>query len=327
MSDLAPPSYPPVVLRPATWTGIRRVLVRCLELAHAGALPASLLLVGEPEQGREALAVELAAALTCRTCPRQPCRCSSCQRVRRGIHPDVHLLQPRSAAQRRGVADGDENGGRDPKGTIAIDDVRELLATLDRHPFEGLRRVVIVDPVHTPPLGVEAAVALLKSLEEPPPRVVFLVLAANPRHVLPTIVSRTVAVRVPPPTDDEAAAHLAALSASTLDEARTQLASTGGNLTAARTLAGASAAEVAALVAAAVDGDGAALAAVVTRLKNEETVLPLVTAIVETLRLSATANAEKLLDAAAALLTAQRLAGALHIGLETVAGGRLAALP
>lgn len=327
MSHVAPPLYPPAVLRPAFWVGVRRVLARCLELAHASALPASLLLVGEPGQGREALAVELAAALTCRTSPRQPCQCSSCQRVRRGIHPDVHLLQPRSAAQRRGTAAGDDDGGREAKRTIAIDDVRELVATLDRHPFEGLRRVVIVDPVHTPPLGVEAAVALLKSLEEPPPNLVFLALAANPHHVLPTIVSRTVAVRIPPPTGDEASAHLAAVSGLTLEQARTQLAAAGGNLTAARALADANPAELAALLCAAVGGDGAALAAVATRLKGNETVLPLVTAIVETLRSGATADAEQLLEAAAALLAAERLAAALNISLEMVAAGRLAALP
>ncbi len=326
MSEAAPPSYPPAALRPAAWIGVTRLLARCLELAHTGTLPASLLLVGEPGQGREALAVELAAALTCRTSPRRSCPCSSCERVRRGIHPDVHLLQPRSAAERRGGGGGDDDSSRDPKRTIAIDDVRDLTATLDRHPFEGLRRVVILDPVHTPPLGVDAAVALLKSIEEPPPKLVFLALAGNPRHVLPTIVSRTVAVRVPPPTGDEAAAHFAAVLEMTLDQARTRLAATGGDLTAALTFAHTDTTELVSLAAAAVSGDGAALSALARRLKQDETAVPLTTAIVETLRTGATADAEILLEAAAALLTSRRLAAALNIGLETVAAGRLAAV-
>lgn len=326
MNEAAAPPYPPLVLRPAAWSGVRRALARCLTLAHAGALPASLLLVGEPRQGREALAVELAAALTCRTSPRQPCSCSSCERVRRGVHPDVHLLQPRSAAERRGATSGDDDSARDPQRMIAIDEVRELIATLDRHPFEGLRRVVILDPVHTPPLGVEAAVALLKALEEPPPKVVFLALAANPRHVLSTIVSRTVAVRVPPPIADEATEHLAAALAVTPEDARTRLAAAGGDLTAALTLAHTNTNQLVSLAAAAASGDGAALGALAKRLKREGTAVPIATAIVETLRAGTTADAERLLEVAAALLTAQRTAAALNIGLETVAVGRLAAL-
>ena len=326
MNEAAVLPYPPLFLRPAAWLGVRQVLARCLTLAHAGALPASLLLVGEPGQGREALAVELAAALTCRTSPHQPCPCPSCARVRRGVHPDVQLLQPRSAAERRGATSAEGDSGPDPKKTIAIDDVRDLIATLDRHPFEGLRRVVILDPVHTPPLGVEAAVALLKAIEEPPPKVVFLALAGNPRHVLPTIVSRTVAVRVPPPTAAEAAEHLAVAQGVTLARASAQLAAAGGDLTAALTLAGCNTGELVSLVAAAASGDGAALGALAQRLKRAETVVPVTTAIVETLRAGATANAERLLEAAAVLLTAQRTAAALNVGLETVAVGRLAAL-
>lgn len=327
MSEAAPTSYSPAtVQQPAGWRGVRSLLRRCLELAHAGSLPASLLLVGEPGLGREALAVELAAALTCRSSPRQPCPCPSCDRVRRGIHPDVHLLKPRSAAERRGEKGGDDDGGREAKKTIAIDDVRDLIATLDRHPYEGVRRVVILDPVHTPPLGVEAAVALLKSVEEPPAKVLILALAANPRHVLPTIVSRTVQVRVPPPNEDEAANFLAAVVGTGIDRARAQMAAAGENLTAALTLQNVDAGGLVSLVMAAVRGDGAALGALAKRLKQEETAVPIITAIVETLRTNPSADAEDLLNAAAALLTSQRLAAALNIGLDAVVAGRLAAV-
>lgn len=326
MSVAAAPSYPSETLRPAEWAGVSCLLHRCLDLAHAGALPASLLVVGEPGLGREALAVELAAALTCRQSPGQPCPCPACDRVRRGVHPDVHLLRPRSAAERRGETVNDDDGGRERTKTISIDDVRDLISTLDRHPYEGLRRVVILDPVHTPPLGVEAAVALLKSVEEPPPKVLFLALAANPRHVLPTIVSRTVEVRVPPPSANEAATHLASALGLIVDHAEARLAAAGGNLATALTLAGVDTAVLVELAGAAASGDGAALGALAKRLKQEETAIPLVTAIVETLRTSFAVDAEGLLEVAAALLTSQRLAASLNIGLEAVAAGRLAAI-
>jgi len=327
VSDTAPPPYPPVILHlPFGWPKLRRLWLRCLELAHGGALPATLLLVGEPGLGREALAMELAAALVCRSEPRQPCSCGSCDRVRRGVHPDVHLLQPRSAAQRRGEERGDEDADGKRKGTISIEDVRDLIATLDRRPYEGVRRVVILDGVHTPPLGVEAAAALLKSLEEPPPSVVVLALAANPRHVLPTIVSRTVQVRVPPPSLDDATALLAAIAALSPEQARAQLAAAGGDLGAALTLGGTDIRELAELVAAAAGGDGVALSALARRVKETGTALPLIAAIVATLRGAPREDAERLLDAAAALFASQRMAAALNIGLDSVAAGRLAAL-
>lgn len=325
MNDTPPPYPPPILQLPFGWPKLRRLWLRCLELAHANALPATLLLVGEPGAGREALAMELAAALVCRSASRQPCSCGSCDRVRRGIHPDVHLLQPRSAAQRRGEERDDEDEGGQKK-TISIEDVRDLIATLDRRPYEGARRVVILDSVHTPPLGVEAAAALLKSLEEPPPSVVVLALAANPRHVLPTIVSRAVQVRVPPPSLDEATALLAAVAALSPEQARAQLAAAGGDLGAALTLRGTDIRELVELVAAAAGGDGVALSALARRAKEAETALPLITAIVATLRGASREDAERLLDAAAALFASQRVAAALNIGLDSVAAGRLAAL-
>lgn len=311
---------------PLAWPRLHRVLLRCLELARAGALPSSLLLVGDTWGGREALAVELAAALVCRSVPEYPCSCQSCDRVRRGIHPDVFQLQPRSTAQRRGEGRGDEDADGERKKTISIDDVRELIATLDRRPYEGIRRVVILDNVHTPPLGVEAAVALLKSLEEPPPSVVFLALAANPRRVLPTIVSRTVQVRVPPPDIDEATALLAGMWGLSPDQARARLAAAGEDLGAAVILESANVHELCELVAAAARGDGVALSILARRLKEMETALPLINAIVATLRRSPREDAERLLDAAAVLLTSQQLAAALHLGLDSLAAGRLAAL-
>lgn len=324
MTSPAPTFYPPPLLRPATWGGLQRLLHRCLQLAGEDALPTTLLLVGEPGMGREAMAVELAAALTCRSSPLQRCSCSSCDRVRRGIHPDVQLMRPRSAAERRGESGAEDEAAG--KGTISIDDVRELVATLDRHPYEGRRRVVILDSVHTPPLGVEAAVALLKSLEEPPPKVVFLALAGSPRHVLPTIVSRTVEVRIPPPTHEEAVQHLAVHLGLPVESARARLAAAGSDLVAALTLPEEEPGALARLVASAVRGDGVALGVLARRLKQEGTTVPLVTAIIAALRAQPMSEAEELLFGAAALLTSQRLASALNLGVEAVAAGRLSQL-
>ncbi|MGC8917213.1 MAG: hypothetical protein ACP5NF_09575 [Thermoanaerobaculum sp.] len=155
-------------------------LVSGLERAvQRGTLPATLLLVGEPLAGREAVAVELAAMLVCPQ-PKAGCTCGSCQRVRHGIHPDLHILRP-------------EPGHRD----IRVEDVAEVLASFQQVPYEGRKRVYVLTNAHTPPLNVFAASALLKTLEEPVSHAHWILLAANPLRVLPTIVSRAVSIRVP----------------------------------------------------------------------------------------------------------------------------------
>ncbi|MBK9078654.1 MAG: DNA polymerase III subunit delta' [Hyphomicrobium sp.] len=72
--------------------------------------------------------------------------------------------------------------------TISVDDVRRLKAFLALSAEEGGRRVVIVDSADD--MNVNAANALLKSLEEPPPRTIFLLIASAPGRLLPTIRSR-----------------------------------------------------------------------------------------------------------------------------------------
>jgi DNA polymerase-3 subunit delta' len=72
--------------------------------------------------------------------------------------------------------------------SIPIDEVRKLRAFLNRSTADGSWRVVIVDEANE--LNLNAANALLKSLEEPPPRTVFLLVSSAPGRLLPTIRSR-----------------------------------------------------------------------------------------------------------------------------------------
>jgi len=96
--------------------------------------------------------------------------CASCRRIARGVHPDVIVLEP-----------GDT-------GAIKIDDVRDVIDRANYRPFEGRRRVVIVDEADT--LMFAAQNALLKTLEEPPSASVFLLVSSMPDALLPTVRSR-----------------------------------------------------------------------------------------------------------------------------------------
>ena len=114
----------------------------------------------------------------------------------RGVHPDVEIIT---------VAPD--------KTQITLEQALHVVENVSLLPYEGMRRVFIVDSCHTPPLGTDAASALLKTLEEPPSRVTFVLLASNPGRVLPTIASRTVQLRIPPPRIDELVPVLAAVQA------------------------------------------------------------------------------------------------------------------
>jgi DNA polymerase-3 subunit delta' len=161
---------------------VQTALERIVAARHRGRFPHAILLVGPPGLGRELLAVETAVLLTCEGAE-EPWSSSGCaDRVRRGLHPDVVGLFPQGPAQQ-----------------IKIAQIREVVESAAGRPFEGLSRVWILDGVEAGRFGAEAANAFLKTLEEPPEHVRFLLLAANPSAVLPTVRSRCQTLNLPGP--------------------------------------------------------------------------------------------------------------------------------
>jgi DNA polymerase-3 subunit delta' len=288
------------------------MLEQCLALARRDALPATLLLVGEPGLGREALAVELAAALVCRKGQEIGCACPSCARVRKGVHPDVEIIDV--------LPD---------KNAISIDQARQLVNGIISAPFEGLRRVFIIASGHNPPLGEHASSALLKTLEEPPSHATLILLAANPGRVLPTIVSRSVALRVPPPTREELVELIASVRGCQTEISAQLLESVGdpGALLRSDDDMSAQASELRSVLPAAVSGDGLAILRLGALLRRYPD--GIVTAarflLDETSRQPAD-TAEGLLDAAAALLAADFRRATLNLDIEATVVGAMAAL-
>src|SRR5688572_15656999 len=112
-------------------------------------------------------------------------KCRSCDRISRGVHVEVTLIEP------------DENAG------IRIDVVRDVLERTAFRPFEGRRRVVIVREADA--LLDSAQNALLKSLEEPPPGTIFILTTAVAGALLPTVRSRCMRLRFARLTETEVA--------------------------------------------------------------------------------------------------------------------------
>jgi DNA polymerase III delta prime subunit len=161
---------------------VEPALERVVGARDRGRFPHAVLAVGPAGLGRELLAVETAVLLTCEGAE-QPWTSSGCAaRVRRGVHPDVVGVFPQGPAHQ-----------------IKIDQVREVVDAAAGRPFEGLSRVWIFDGVEAGRFGAEAANAFLKTLEEPPDHVRFVLLAANPTAVLATIRSRCQTLTLPGP--------------------------------------------------------------------------------------------------------------------------------
>jgi len=182
------------------------------------ALPQSnaWLLTGPARVGKRALATVLAARHNCARSgdPRHgsplPCgECASCRAAALGVHPDVLLLSPRTvtstgkAARRRIIPIGAVLAARD-QGKDYEQHVYEFLEVRPTY----RRRVVIIDGAEY--LNTEAANALLKLIEEPPHRALFVLIAEDLRSVMPTLVSRSSRLGVPPVPDTELARLLAA---------------------------------------------------------------------------------------------------------------------
>jgi len=155
-------------------------LERLMSARDRDRLPHAVLLVGPAGLGRELAAVEAATLLVCESALGLWCENGCAERIREGVHPDVMAVLPRGAKQ-----------------IITIAQIREIVESAASRPYEGERRVWIIDGIEAGHLGTEAANAFLKVLEEPPEHVVFILLAANPMAVLPTILSRCQQLALP----------------------------------------------------------------------------------------------------------------------------------
>lgn len=198
---------------PALFAGVigQERAVRRLESAARHPVHAYLFW-GPSGSGKRAAARGLAAALLC---PDGGCgTCNACRRALAGTHSDLVIVE------RSGPS-------------ITVEDAREITARAQRRPLESARQVLLVPDVH---LALAAAPALLKTVEEPPPSTVFILLADALSPGLATIVSRCVQVPFAPVAPTVVEEWLVGRGVDS-DVAATVAAAAGGNLDRARLLA------------------------------------------------------------------------------------------
>ena len=173
---------------------------------RAERLPHALLFKGAPGIGKRAFAGALALGLLCEkpSAPLSACgKCEACHWFETGNHPDFRQLQPQAAENPDDAEPADKKKKRD----ISVAQVRSLGDFINISAHRRGPKVVLIQPAEA--MNVNAANALLKSLEEPPPATHFLLVSERP-HLLPaTLRSRCQQIALTLPTPQEAALWLA----------------------------------------------------------------------------------------------------------------------
>lgn len=156
---------------------LRRAVEDEARLSHA------YLFAGPERVGKATAARRFAQSLNCASDRDRPCAaCRSCRLIAEDKHPDIEWVAP------GGLCDEAEHKDHEDARDIGICQVRRLERVVSRTPVEARRRVVILEPADA--MTKEAANALLKTLEEPPPNVVLVLITAREEALPETVRSR-----------------------------------------------------------------------------------------------------------------------------------------
>ena len=158
--------------RPSTFEEVagQKVIVQTLQNAlNQNKIAHAYLFAGPRGTGKTTMAKLFAKALNCERGVGHQCNeCSNCLAVNDGSHQDIIEI------------DAASNNG--------VDDIRALVDNVNYAPIKGRYKVYIIDEVHM--MSANAFNALLKTLEEPPSHVVFILATTEPHKIIPTILSR-----------------------------------------------------------------------------------------------------------------------------------------
>ncbi len=147
-------------------------------------IPSSVLLKGESGIGKRATFINLVKSVNCLSSVDYDCcdLCNSCRKIDRGIHPDVRVLE-------------------DTEKEITIEQIRAIEDFVFTRPCEGRKKALIIDNAQN--MNLYAQNAFLKTLEEPPPDCMLILITSMPDLLLDTIKSRCFQIAFSPLAAEE----------------------------------------------------------------------------------------------------------------------------
>ncbi|MGI6212298.1 MAG: hypothetical protein ACOYJJ_06940 [Anaerovoracaceae bacterium] len=155
------------------------------KMIRSGRVPHGILVEGGPGVDRVGFARAFAAALLCREKPGEGCGiCPVCRQIADGNYTDLMIIVPE-----------EKSGSRTGVRSIRDENVIEMQEWLAVLPSQGDRKIAVID--HAEQMTARAETRLLKTLEEPEPGTVILILCENPEALLPTVRSRLMTLRLP----------------------------------------------------------------------------------------------------------------------------------
>ena len=182
--------------------GNARMVEHLKTAAASGKVSHAYLFVGGAGAGKGMMANTFARALQCEAKGwATPCgTCRSCVAFNHNNHPDVIYV-------------------RGEKKNLLVEEIREqVLQTVDLKPYQYEKKIYIIEKADT--MNIQAQNALLKTLEEPPAHVIFLLLAEREDAFLQTILSRVVTMKLRPISEADVAAYLVQKAHLSEEEAR-----------------------------------------------------------------------------------------------------------
>jgi len=196
-------------------------------------MPHALLIHGPQGIGKLQLAERFAQSLLCESADARgaPCGgCAGCRWFGAGSHPDFRRVEPEALARQSAAGDDADEPTAAPARSakpsieIKVDQIRALDDFLNLKSHRGGPRVALIHPAEA--MNPNAANALLKGLEEPPGRALFILVSHRPARLLATIRSRCVMVPIPIP---DTAGSLAWLAGQGMQDAAPWLAFASGS--------------------------------------------------------------------------------------------------
>lgn len=177
----------------------------------SGRLPHAIIIEGDAGTGRKTLARFLAKTVVCEN-EEKPCgNCRGCHLSDIGSHPDIEAIRP-----------------AEKKKNIAVDQIRDLRETAYHSPHTADGRVFIIEQAET--MNANSQNSLLKVLEEPPGRVVFILITTAAEKLLETVVSRCTVLSLFPPEIDEGVEVLSQIHGANEKDFKEALIKEGGNI-------------------------------------------------------------------------------------------------